>query len=71
MIVYLDKYLNTILNCQIYLHSKELWHNWERSKSVNELEKHTVNIVQFSLTLNNNRINDSLSVFWHNGIRFE
>jgi hypothetical protein len=30
-----------------------------------------VNILQFSLTLNNNRINESFSIFWHDGTCFE
>ena len=71
MIVYLDKYLNTISNGQIYLRSNGLYNNWKHFRSLNDLEKYTVNILQFSLTLNNNRINDSLSVFWHDGICFE
>jgi len=30
-----------------------------------------INIFKFSLTINNNGLNDSLSNFWHAGISFE
>lgn len=30
-----------------------------------------VNVGKFSLTINNNRLNGSFSIFWHDGICFE
>jgi hypothetical protein len=71
MIVYLDKYLNIIWINQIYfqLKGRSLIKDVPDHRRIQR--KYAVNILQFSLTLNNNRINDSLSVFWHNGTCFE
>ena len=43
----------------------------EPSGSLNITTYKEVNIPEFSLTLNNNGINDSFSNFWHDGICFE
>ena len=43
----------------------------KHSGSLNIITYKGVNIREFSLTLNNNGINDSFSNFWHDGTCFE